>query len=351
MLSIIVPSYNMEEYLPKCLGSLIVPLELMERFEVIVVNDGSKDRTSEIAHEFEKKYPRTFKVIDKENGHYGSCINAALEVASGIYVKVLDADDYFNTAEFRQYLSNLIGLCENGDEMPDVIINERVIVDENGREKTEAKAIRKYRYNTVLGLKEGQLLGGYIPMHNVAHKRVNLLDLGYKQTEGICYTDNEWVQLPFVKAKTFVAYNLKLYSYLCGRYGQSVDCEVLHKNLPMWIQVSKSLLSNYKKYEDAPDHIKSHLKYIAESTINTVYRLSLTPNRFDGEEEQKKEFDMFLRKNFPQIYREVAGLSVKCCGFKLRYIKEWRRRYSRKTWRFRVYDMLRLITGQNPIDF
>ena len=75
ILTVIVPSYNMEAYLPKCLGSLIIDdKELLRKLEVIVVNDGSKDRTSEIAHKFETKYPGVFRVIDKKNGHYGSCI-------------------------------------------------------------------------------------------------------------------------------------------------------------------------------------------------------------------------------------------------------------------------------------
>lgn len=75
ILSIIVPSYNMEAYLPKCLGSLVIADEaLLQKLDVIVVNDGSKDRTSEIAHGFETKYPGVFRVIDKPNGHYGSCI-------------------------------------------------------------------------------------------------------------------------------------------------------------------------------------------------------------------------------------------------------------------------------------
>ena len=107
ILSVIVPSYNMEAYLPKCLGSLIVAPELMERLEVLVVNDGSKDRASEIAHEFASKWPQTFKVIDKENGHYGSCINAALPVFTGKYVRLLDADDAADTSGFATYLRRL----------------------------------------------------------------------------------------------------------------------------------------------------------------------------------------------------------------------------------------------------
>ena len=89
ILSIIVPSYNMEAFLDRSLSSLIVGTPLMERLEVLVVNDGSKDRTSEIAHGYESRIPGTFRVIDKANGHYGSCVNAALAVAEGTYVKVL----------------------------------------------------------------------------------------------------------------------------------------------------------------------------------------------------------------------------------------------------------------------
>ena len=105
VLSLIIPTYNMEKYLKKCLDSLIV--ENMDLLEVLVVNDGSKDNSSKIAHEYEEKYPNTFRVIDKENGNYGSCINRGLAEAKGKYVKVLDADDCFDVNNFNKYLSFL----------------------------------------------------------------------------------------------------------------------------------------------------------------------------------------------------------------------------------------------------
>mgnify|MGYP002624493917 CR=1 FL=1 len=89
-LTIVVPTYNMDRYLERCLDSLILPEMLMERLEVLVVNDGSKDKSSEIAHSYEKKYPQTFRVIDKENGNYGSCVNRGLKEATGKYIKNLD---------------------------------------------------------------------------------------------------------------------------------------------------------------------------------------------------------------------------------------------------------------------
>ena len=75
ILTVVVPTYNMEQYLDRCLTSLIIDDDKMALLEVLVVNDGSKDRSSEIAHSYEARYPDTFRVIDKENGNYGSCIN------------------------------------------------------------------------------------------------------------------------------------------------------------------------------------------------------------------------------------------------------------------------------------
>ena len=86
----------MEKYLNKCLDSLIV--ENMNLLEVLIINDGSKDNSSNIAHVYENKYPNTFRVIDKENGNYGSCINRGIKEAKGKYIKVLDADDSFNVS-------------------------------------------------------------------------------------------------------------------------------------------------------------------------------------------------------------------------------------------------------------
>lgn len=66
ILTIVIPTYNMQDYLRRCLDSLIVPDEQMQQLEVLVVNDGSKDNSSAIAHEYQDKYPGTFRVIDKE---------------------------------------------------------------------------------------------------------------------------------------------------------------------------------------------------------------------------------------------------------------------------------------------
>lgn len=68
ILTIVIPTYNMQDYLHRCLNSLIVSEEQMQHLEVLVVNDGSKDNSSAIAHEYQDMYPGTSRVIDKEKG-------------------------------------------------------------------------------------------------------------------------------------------------------------------------------------------------------------------------------------------------------------------------------------------
>ena len=99
VLTITIPSYNVEAYLEECLESF-VNSEVMEEIEVLVVNDGSSDSTAEIAQRYADKYPETFRLINKENGGHGSTINTGIKEAKGKYFKVVDGDDWVDTRSF-----------------------------------------------------------------------------------------------------------------------------------------------------------------------------------------------------------------------------------------------------------
>ena len=103
----------------------------MKQLEVLVINDGSKGSSSQIAHEYQDKYPDTYRVIDKENGNYGSCINRGLKEATGKYVKVLDADDWFDTI----CLKRLLILLPNIDV--DLILTDYIVFNEDNNKSTE----------------------------------------------------------------------------------------------------------------------------------------------------------------------------------------------------------------------
>lgn len=98
----------MEKFLNQVLDSL-VDEQVLADLEVLVISDGSTDNTVDIANKYVKKYPSTFKVIEKENGGWGSTVNKGMELATGKYFKLLDGDDWFyteNLVGFIQYLKN-----------------------------------------------------------------------------------------------------------------------------------------------------------------------------------------------------------------------------------------------------
>ena len=191
ILSIIIPTFNMENYLPMCLNSLVDTPTISDLVEVLIINDGSKDSSSEIAHEYERKFPKTFRVVDKENGNYGSCINRGLQEASGKYVKVLDADDYFNNRSF----SDFVKFLRNTDA--DLIISPYIKVDDEG------KVLNKIEFDLpekILIFSDEQLrrvfYSKHFQMHAVTYKTQIFKSLNYHQSEGISYTDQEWMFLP-----------------------------------------------------------------------------------------------------------------------------------------------------------
>ena len=72
-----IPTYNIENYINTCLDSFVIP-EILEELEVLIVNDGSQDRSGELAEAYVRRYPQTFRMIKKENGGHGSTINRGL---------------------------------------------------------------------------------------------------------------------------------------------------------------------------------------------------------------------------------------------------------------------------------
>ena len=93
ILSVVVPSYNVEQYLDKGLTSYSDD-RFNGRLEIIVVNDGSKDKTQEIAEGYAKRFPNIFKVINKENGGHGSAVNAGIDNATGKYFRIIDGERF-----------------------------------------------------------------------------------------------------------------------------------------------------------------------------------------------------------------------------------------------------------------
>ena len=119
-ISFAIPCYNSQDYMAHAIESI---LPGGDEVEIIIVNDGSKDKTSQIAHEYMDKYPDIIKVIDKENGGHGDAVNAGLANASGKYFKVVDSDDWVDEEALHKILMLMRHLEEDNEQIDMLISN------------------------------------------------------------------------------------------------------------------------------------------------------------------------------------------------------------------------------------
>ena len=104
LITFAVPSYNSEAYMEHCIDTLLTG---GEEVEIIIVNDGSKDNTKKIADRYAKQYPTIVKAVHKENGGHGSGVNKGLELATGLYYKVVDSDDWVDEDALKKTLETI----------------------------------------------------------------------------------------------------------------------------------------------------------------------------------------------------------------------------------------------------
>lgn len=245
LLSIIIPSYNMEPYLRKCLTSICVDdRNLFEMLEVLVVNDGSTDGTSAIAHEFAQTHPSVFRVIDKPNGHYGSCINRGLSEARGTFVKILDADDSLDTRGFSRFLSDLNTLSQQKNPI-DLVLSDSVFVNETDQVLEEFHLSLPPESDCTLDDITAMTVLPAMPAFT--YRRAIFNDLNYQQTEGIAYTDTEWLFLPMTRVQRVQYRPYIVYRYLKGRADQSTGLSSSIKQVGMMRQTLDVKVRQYKQ--------------------------------------------------------------------------------------------------------
>lgn len=301
----------MEKYLRRCLDSLIIDEEGMKQFEVLVINDGSKDSSSQIAHEYQDKYPDTFRVIDKENGNYGSCINRGLKEATGKYVKVLDADDWFDNKNFSKYVTFLNSVdC-------DMILTSFNRVDSDGNliKTTTWEVNDNKEFNVdILPLVN-------IEMHAITYRTEILISMNYSQTEGISYTDTEWSIIPLQKVQNCITYPLNIYQYLVGREGQTMQEGVFAKNYCQTLIICNNMFNKCNS-DIFNNRANNYLKYKCLLFLESIYRAAILDN-YGDKLEKLVELDNKLRKEYIFLYDSLSNIKLSK-NVSIKFIKIWR---------------------------
>lgn len=240
LLTIVIPTYNTEQYLPKCIESLIVP-EYMDQLEIFIVIDGSPDNSLQIARNYEEQYPNTIRVINKENGGHGSTINKGLELANSKYFRVLDSDDWFNTENFEVYLSKL----SKADE--DIVMTQlsKEYIYENRSVIEESEGIIFDQVYDGNSFEYNKLPINFFGMARCTYKTALLKKYDLHLLENAFFEDSFLHIFPMAYLKSFVFYDLVIYHYFLGRPGQSVSREVALKHNEHWKRLIQQIVDFY----------------------------------------------------------------------------------------------------------
>lgn len=301
ILSVAVPSYNVEKYLHKCLDSFADD-RLKEKLEVLIVNDGSTDNTEKIALEYVRRYPEIFRLINKKNGGHGSAVNTGIDHAKGKYFRIVDGDDWVLTDN----LAKLLYILQNTDV--DIVIDEKREVHMiNGATNfaplpDDLEKNKVYRFKDICSRKD---ITPYIILHTMSVRTELLKSNHIHLLEHIFYVDYEYILKTTCKTETIMFVNLEIYQYLVGNVNQSVDSQNYVKRYAHHDKVVKEML-RFTSNSEFDSEIMEYLNRRVSLVIHTHYKIALIfdMNRRQGYN-RAKQFRDYLKKCYPEFEKRT----------------------------------------------
>ncbi len=301
LMSICVPSYNVERYLERCLRTLINH-EYAADIEVLVIDDGSKDRTAQIAKAFENRYPGIVRLIQKENGGHGSTINRAIQEGRGRYFKVVDGDDWVDSNQLGKLIS---GIKSKKIDTDIISANYQQINMESGYltpwvQSVEVEYFKPYRFEEI------DLRNTYFTLHSSFFKTSILKKMNMPLQEHTFYVDVELILFPVPYLESVMYVDYYIYKYCVGNLEQSVHIPTMVKRYDQHERVMMRVIK-YKKDRSMQKTQQKYYDAILKRHLYTHYALFMV---YDEDKkhgyETGKQFDSFLRETDPELARWVA---------------------------------------------
>ena len=301
-ISFAIPCYNSEAYMEKAINSILVG---GEDVEIIVVNDGSKDGTQEIAERYQEKYPTIVKAVAKPNGGHGDAVNCGLEHATGKYFKVVDSDDWVNEEAFEAILKKLQELIA-GPQTLDMMISN-FVYEKQGVKRKKIMRYRKYLpQNRIFTWDEvsNMPVGKYILMHSVIYRTELLRECGLELPKHTFYVDNLFAFEPLPYVKNLYYLDVNFYRYFIGRDDQSVNEKVMIKRIDQQIRVNKLMVDAYINCKSTNKQLKAYMfSYL--DIITTISSIMLIRANTEESLQKKKELLEYIRTENKQVYRKL----------------------------------------------
>ena len=285
--------------------------------EILIVDDGSKDKTAQIADAYAAKYPTIVKAIHQENGGHGEAVNAGLRNATGAYFKVVDSDDWVNTEAYAQILGVLRSMLA-GQKNLDMLISNFVYEKQGAKRKRVMSYRSALPQNRIFTWRDIRLFrtGQYILMHSVIYRTQLLRDCGLELPKHTFYVDNLFVYKPLPHVKTMYYMNVNFYRYFIGREDQSVNEQVMIKRIDQQILVNK-LMMDIPIMDLTPRKLRKYmLNYLA--IITTVSSILAIKSDLPENMAKKNELWEYMKAKDIRLYRRlrhtVVGIGVSLKG-------------------------------------
>lgn len=283
LLTVTVPCYNSQDYMENCIESLLAG---GDRVEIIIIDDGSKDRTGEIADAYAEKYPDIVRVIHQENGGHGEGINQGLKHATGKYFKVVDSDDTLS-ADFPEFLNKLQECDRKGGV--DLMVSNYYYVHSDG------VGDRSINYSNVLP--EGRIftwkdtkafkLHQMLTIHSCTFRTEAMRKWGEELPKHVFYEDNLMVcrTIPHVEKMYYI--NMDLYRYWIGRPDQSVQESATMRRYNHQILVTEKCFTSFR-FDEITDRMKK--KYLKHELF-MMFGISIIFTRLNRSAEKDADLD------------------------------------------------------------
>lgn len=265
-LSIVIPVYNAEKYLRKCVESILVnnPMD-SDAYEIILVNDRSPDNSLQVMSELYSEHPDIIKIIDsKENLRQGGARNLGMRIAQGAYISFIDSDDYIDISNYIRFV--------NAHKGEDVIMNgDYFINDEHDEsERLNESKLSVYAGNNTIEMRK-KLLINASGICNCLYRKDFLSENAIVFPEKILYEDNLFMYMIVLSAKTVRVCNYPFYHYY--QQPQSTCNKVDNDYLYDRFKIAEMLAEYFNKV-DVAKQFETELKFILTNQIVVIGRMN-----------------------------------------------------------------------------
>ena len=274
--------------------------------EILLINDGSSDNTSEIAHSYANRFDNVV-AIDQENTNWGGVVNHGLKLARGTYFKILDSDDHLDERALNRVLDTL-ALAVEAENEPDLLITNYVYDKATDNSQHVIQYRKMFPIGRVFTWSEMGTPGidQFIMVHASWYRTQILRDSGLNLPCGVSYMDSLFVLRPMRYVEKLFYLDVNTYHYLIGREGQSVEVEVVKKQIDQQLMATKLAIdeADYTKlYEEEPNRALLMMGYVScMMSVSTIYLFKI--NTPESLEKNRQLWD-YLKNTNPTLYANV----------------------------------------------